>query len=127
MPELQATLPIAHLIPQPPQLLGSVPKIAQPPGQLTAPAEHTHAPLTHVPPVPQETPHMPQLFGSFAVSKQPLGHKTCVAFVQRHAPAVQVAPVPHRVPHIPQFAVSVWVSTHAPRHTVPASHVTVLH
>lgn len=127
MPELQATLPIVHLVPQLPQWLGSVARIAQPVGHVTAPAEHEHVPLVHIPPVPQETPHMPQLFGSVAVSKQPVGHKICVVFVQAQAPAVQVAPVPHRLPHLPQFVGSVCLSTQTPRHTVPASHTTGTH
>lgn len=45
--------------------------------------------------------------------------------VHTHAPVMQVAPMPHEVPQVPQLLLSVWKSTHAPRHVlgVPVGHM----
>lgn len=73
-PPLTQNCPLAQVLPQPPQLLGSSKMSVQPLSQATRPvAQGWQAPAVHVLTGPQATRHAPQLEGSELVSVQPAG------------------------------------------------------
>ena len=75
-----------HIVPQAPQLLGSVSRLAQVPLQWVSPVAHavTHWPETQVWLAPQAVPHAPQFEGSVATSAQAPEHSI---WVPAHAAA----------------------------------------
>jgi hypothetical protein len=127
-PSMQVS-PVAQTLPQLPQLLGSLVVLRQPLAQQVVPPVHAgpplqlvgvlHVPATHVSPVAQGLPQLPQFFGSVDVSVQPVAQHVSVP-VQTgpplqlggvtQAPPLQVAPVGHTWSHPPQFLGSVSMS-----------------
>jgi hypothetical protein len=66
-------MPLAHVFPQPPQLPGSFCVSTQAAPHAVVPcATHSQCPDVHCSPLPQTTPHAPQLFGSFTETGTPL-------------------------------------------------------
>jgi hypothetical protein len=60
LPEMHAIVPMPHLCPQAPQLLGSFARSAQPRPHTTVFAAQAHVPLVHTPPGPHELSQEPQ-------------------------------------------------------------------
>lgn len=137
-------LPIAHTLPQRPQLSGSrVKSASQPlpstPSQLPNPASHAvvhmlalQARVMCGAPVPgHTTPQPPQLFTSLAVVAQPVAQHVWPG-AQVGPPAqpppvhmlpTHICPGPHTNPQPPQLAGSLVSSTHTPPQLVcPSGH-----
>ncbi len=118
--------PVAHALPQRPQLRGSIARIVQPTepvpvGQQVDPGAHAqvHAPTLHTSPAAQVVPHAPQLRGSTCrFTHVPLQSDCPVGQIARQAPAEQVCPVAHEVPQRPQLRGSVRRSVHVPLQSV---------
>jgi hypothetical protein len=118
--------PVAHCLPQAPQLLGSVVSLAQTPrpwpavplGQSVAPFGQTQWPEMHAAPESHTKPQEPQLLASLVVSTQPAEHavrpvvQTQVGL--EPAGVWHVEPTGHTVPHVPQLKLSVLVLVQTP-------------
>jgi hypothetical protein len=121
---------VEHVLPHPPQLLGSSVGSAQ----YGAPASSTHStsgdpqvrpqlPIEHTSPGAQVLPHAPQLvvsvprFVQYAPASE--GHRV-VSGPQsvEHEPLSQRRPVPHALPQPPQLTGSLFTSTHERPHRV---------
>lgn len=104
------------------------------PPQTVVPTLHpalVHDPLSQTSPVPHLVPHVPQLFGSVAVSVHSPLQSACPA-AHWQVPLVQLCPLTHVVPHAPQLVLSDFRSTHAPPHAESpvaheAAHAPLLH
>jgi hypothetical protein len=105
-------------------LCGSLAVSMHAPKQNDIPVPHESTlpqwPDTHAVPVPQTTPHAPQLFASACKSAQvdpqtncPTGHT-----LERHIPLSQTSPVVQRIPHEPQCIASLCRSTQSVPHRV---------
>ena len=103
-----------------------------PAGQLVPGAGQLHAPLVHLPAVPQERPHPPQFAGSDVGSvhvppppPKPPPPQTMSPVGQLHTPLTQLAPLAHLRPHAPQLFGSVARTAHPPpgHATAPVPHV----
>jgi hypothetical protein len=112
-PETQAR-PLAHTLPQAPQLFGSDCSLTQAPPQADSPVGHWQVPLLHDPPVGQTFPHVPQFSCSLTHAPpqgtSPAGHW--------HDPLAQVAPVAHTLLQFPQLLLSVAQFTHVVPHAI---------
>jgi hypothetical protein len=131
-PLTQAAVPLAELqvVPQVPQLPGSVAVFTQVPLQLVWPAPHVvvvaHTPLTQLWPLAQAFPHVPQLFGSVASFTQVPPQLVCPAAqlllglqvppitVELHAqpPPLQTGV---QVPEVPPFCTQLQTLPQAPQ------------
>lgn len=113
------------MIPQPPQLFGSLPIFTQAPPQSVKPVGQPvveHAPAEQVDVGPHALPHAPQFALSDASDVQPPAQTVSPAG-QLHTPATQLSPPAHALPHAPQFALSLFRSKHPPLHAVrPVAH-----
>jgi hypothetical protein len=105
----------AHVVPQPPQLFGSLFVFVQSPLQSVSVGSHEPA---HVPPLqngevpPHTFVHEPQCVLSVSVSTQTPPH--AVSPGPQQMPLVHVSPEPHVVPQLPQFSSSVIGSEQVP-------------
>jgi hypothetical protein len=105
-----ALVGVGQLVPQAPQLAGSIAVLVQLPEQLVSPAPQlvTHAPAEHTWPETHARPHIPQFARSVCTSRQVPEQLVCPA---RHdttqAPAVHSWPDGQVRPHIPQWLTSV--------------------
>jgi hypothetical protein len=115
-----------HTLPQPPQLLWSVVVSTHAPPSPAAlqvvgsPVGQPQTPLTHVAPLTQWWPQLPQLVTSDETSTQIAEHSLSVGDVPQtvHEPLWQAEFAGQPVPQPPQLAWSVLVSTHAPPHAI---------
>jgi hypothetical protein len=113
--------PNGHPLPHAPQFALLVfrftqvmPIIPNPPGHDVSPVGQPawQVPFTHMLPMPQWTPHAPQLRGSLLVSVHWPMHVVSAA-LHVHIPFTHEAPVPQIVPQVPQSKGSVVRSTQA--------------
>jgi len=108
-----------------PQLLGSFEVLTHAVPQLVSPAGQVQLPLTHVAPVGQTCPHIPQLFVSFTLTHVP--EQNICPGPQAHAPAEHISFAGHTLPHIPQFCGSVNGLTQVvPQRISPVGHIVVV-
>ena len=118
----QVQLPFAHAVPgmhamlQPPQCAWFVCVSVQAPAQGVPPPVHVQTPFVHAWPATQALPHVPQFVVSVVLTHVPLQFASPPE--QTQTPPLHALPGAHGVPQVPQFALSVWVSTHAPSHSV---------
>ena len=118
-PAVQAW-PVAHAVPQAPQLWALLPRFTQAPVQSVSPEGQlaAQAPAAHTCPLGQAIPQPPQSAGSLVVSTHAPLHEVRPV-VHAQAPPAQSEPVPQACPHAPQFAGSLPVSTQAAPQAVP--------
>lgn len=95
--------PEAHVIPQPPQLDGSLVTFTQRLPQSTVLAGQLHVPAWQVLPPAQMIPHCPQLLESVFLSTHSLLQAVLILPVQTHELPVQVAVAAQACPQEPQF------------------------
>src|SRR5260370_8436186 len=100
-------LPVAHALPQPPQLpLSDVVSTHAPPHAVKPlPQPALQVPALHTSVAPHAVPQIPQFFGSDDVSTPVPLHTTCPA-AHCHGDPTHLSPPLHTVPHLPQFPIS---------------------
>jgi hypothetical protein len=113
-PEEQVSFGSLHTFPQAPQFCVLEVVSTHPVPLQNVPAVQLHAPAEHVAPLPQATPHVPQLFGSDVRSRQIDPQLPCPA--AQHAPAEHVVPAAQTRPHAPQLSGSDARTTQAAPH-----------
>ena len=121
-----APVGVGQTVPQTPQFVGSLLRLAQAVPHLTVPPTHerAHALLVHTSPAGQVVPHAPQFAGSLVMSTQ-LDPHLVVPPPQTswHDELTQLWPVGQTVPHAPQLFGSRVVSTQElPHFTAPPLH-----
>jgi hypothetical protein len=122
---MEHTSPMAHAVPQAPQLAGSVAVSEQTPPHTIVPIGHAHVPMVQVRPPVHAIPQPPQFMLLASVFTQRVPQAVRVAGqLPEHRPATHASPAAHAVPQAPQFVVSVAVSTQpdAPQSSVSPGH-----
>jgi hypothetical protein len=108
---LTQALPVAHFVPQAPQLFGSLELLVHVPAQFSWPdwQEVTHAPVLHSVPDEQAWLQVPQLLLSDCRSTHAVPQRVALGphAAAPHIPPEQVWPVPHALPQAPQLLGSV--------------------
>lgn len=113
--------PAAQVLPQVPQLFGSVWRFTQAPEQALCPDGHWQLPPTQDAPVAHALPQAPQLFASVCRSTHAPLHTVWPAIGQAQVPEVHVRGAAQASPQRPQLAALMRRSTQVPPHcTVPA-------
>ena len=107
--------PPVHRVPQAPQLLASVARLAQAPPQTTWPVGQWHFPLSQVAPAGQTLAHLPQLLGSvWMLTQLPLQFVEPLLQVNPQDAFLQIPVAPagaaQTLPQNPQFFGSLVVS-----------------
>lgn len=106
-------LPLVHCVPQLPQLLLAVNRLAHVPLQSTVPVGQLQSPSVHTRLPEQIAPHRPQLFLSDVRSTQVLPHglRPEVQVITQAPSAQRGVRAGQRLPHVPQLFVFVCKST----------------
>lgn len=119
-------MPVAHLLPQPPQFPLSEVSFTHAPLHKEFPPGHAHVPPLHVSLAGHALPQVPQFPGFDEVSTHaPLQYEDPPASAAHvHTPAEHDDPPVHAMPQPPQFWLSLVSSTHPPLQSVrPLAHV----
>jgi hypothetical protein len=112
--------PCLHIVPHPPQLVGSDIVLTHAIPHFIVPIPHAvaHAPAMQTSLAAHALPHMPQLRGSLLLSTHSLPHFAVPPpHALAHAPCEQTSPIAHAFPHAPQFCGSRAITVHVPVHS----------
>ena len=107
--------PVAHLLPQDPQLVRSTCMFRHPPEQAVVGEGHPHCPFAQVVPPVHTRLQPPQLLASFCVfTHAPLQSTLGVVHEDPHALLLHTCVEPHAVPQAPRSAGLLFRSTQIP-------------